>query len=281
MSRFSGASPVVTAEPAATALPDLVDACAWPSEAFWRSFELDVLAGRRFHRPLLELGCGDGSFTALLSIVVDDAVDLNPRAVARAQGRSKTYRAVHCVDIVEFLAKSKEQYATIFANSVLEHVTDIDTVLRACERLLARPGEFVLTVPLVEMNRHLLIRRHWYARLRRRQLQHHNLWSGDEWRRGLLAAGFDEVEAVRYLPGFQCRFWDAIDLVGVVGFGRYRLASGIRLLGSHVLPRRAKLFVKRRVTRRLQRQLAAPDRGDEGCGILLVARKHARAPAEG
>lgn len=62
----------------------LLSSCAWPSEAFWRLFELQALRESTFERPILELGCGDGSFTALLLDHVDEGLDLNPRAVAKA-----------------------------------------------------------------------------------------------------------------------------------------------------------------------------------------------------
>jgi SAM-dependent methyltransferase len=259
---------------ASEALVELVNACTWPSEAFWRSFELAVLEEQDFRRPLLELGCGDGAFTALLGLVVDEAVDLNPRAVERARAHSETYGAVHCMDIRQLPHEAQGRYATIFANSVLEHIPDVETVLRACHRLLKDSGVLVFTVPVADMNRHLLIRANAYAEFRRRQLQHHNLWSVDGWRTALHAAGFEEVEAVPYLSGFHCRYWDRIDVVGDLGIDRYRVGSAVRKIGSLVLPRRAKLSVKARIVARLQRRLAwVSDDTDDCCATLLMATK--------
>ncbi len=59
----------VTAE---DSLTELVDACTWPSEAFWRWFELEALRRVEFDQPMLELGCGDGAFTALLGVHVEE-----------------------------------------------------------------------------------------------------------------------------------------------------------------------------------------------------------------
>jgi hypothetical protein len=58
----------------------LVDVCTWPSEAFWRVYELHVLREVAFENPIFELGCGDGSFTELLGLEVEDGIDLNRRA---------------------------------------------------------------------------------------------------------------------------------------------------------------------------------------------------------
>src|SRR5437868_3674690 len=98
-------------EAATDELVELVDACTWPSEAFWRSFELAVLEERNFRQPLLEVGCGDGAFTSLLGIAVDDGIDLNPRAVERARARHETYRAVHCMDIRALPGDAESRYA--------------------------------------------------------------------------------------------------------------------------------------------------------------------------
>jgi hypothetical protein len=185
------------------------------------------------------------------------------------------------MDIRVFPDHTQRQYATIFANSVLEHVSDVETVLRACQRLLKHSGKLIFTVPLVDMNRHLLVRASRYAEFRRRQLQHHNLWSIGEWRAALHAVGFEEIEAVPYLPGFHCRFWDRIDVVGDLGIRRYRLATVVRKIGSLVLPKRAKVSVKGCVATRLQRRLEMTYHGGEdGCAALLIATKHERAPTD-
>ena len=75
-------------------------------------------------------------------------------------------------------------------------------VLRACRQLLKPGGRLVATMPLIEMNRHLLLRSNRYAKFRRRQLEHHNLWSEPKWRSALLGAGFAEVTVV---PSSQVR----------------------------------------------------------------------------
>ena len=79
----------------------LVDACAWPSEAFWRAFELAALRRHRLPRPILELGCGNGRFAELAALRIDEAIDLNPRAVERASQLPHVYSHVRCADIRE------------------------------------------------------------------------------------------------------------------------------------------------------------------------------------
>jgi SAM-dependent methyltransferase len=258
-------------------LAELVDECTWPSEAFWRWFELEALRRLAFEQPILELGCGDGAFTALLGTHVREGIDLNPRAFERARKRDDVYDRVCCADIRSLEDREAEgEYATILTNSVLEHGPDVTGVLRACERLLKPGGWLVATMPLVDMNRHLLLRSSRYAEFRRRQLQHHNLWSAPEWRSALLGAGFAHVDLMPYLPGAACRSWDPIDAIGTVGVGRYRLATALRKLASLATPPAAKERLKQRIVTGLFRRLPARATGnvaDPCCGLFVAEKR--------
>ena len=78
------------------------------------------------------------------------------------------YQRVRCLDIRSLEPSEAEgEFATIFTNSVLEHVPDVSGVLRACHQLLKPGGQLVASMPLIEMNRHLLLRSDRYAEFRR------------------------------------------------------------------------------------------------------------------
>jgi SAM-dependent methyltransferase len=253
----------------------LVDACAWPSEAFWRSFELGAVRRHQFRRPILELGCGNGRFTELAGLEIDDAIDLNPRAVERARRLDHVYTRVRHADIRQ-LETDGSRFASVFSNSVLEHVPDLDSVLVACHAVLEPGGELVITVPLEEMNRHLLLHRPWYARWRASQLEHRNLWSVPEWTAALQKAGFGEVSSYPYFDEYASRTWDRLDLPGSLGFGRIRLGIGLRRAASAALPGSAKPGLKRRLARSLSRRAGASagaSAGGAACATLLVATK--------
>src|SRR5207249_2052646 len=137
----------------------------------------------------------------LAGLRIDEAIDLNPRAVERARQLDHVYGQVRCADIRELNAREAANFACVFANSVLEHVSELPSVLAACYELLRPGGQLVTTVPLVGMNRHLLLHRSWYAAWRARQLEHRNLWSVSEWTGALRRAGFGEVSSYPYLDG--------------------------------------------------------------------------------
>lgn len=248
----------------------LVGACAWPSEAFWRILELQaVRRSGTVDRPVLELGCGDGAFTELTGMTVDLAVDRQARAVARSRRRTRTYRDVRQVDVHD-LDPALGPFGTVFSNSVLEHVPDLQPVLVRCRELLGPGGKLVTTVPLADMNAHLAFGSSTYADARQRQLQHTNVWSEDRWRDELRRAGFGEVLAHRYLPAPACRRWDRVDIVGALGTGRYRVAPILHRGAQRVLPGRVKAVLKRRIAARLLRW-SAQLTGDVTCAAVLIA----------
>ncbi len=254
-------------------LPALLEACTWPSEAFWRMFELRALRRHEFLPPIVELGCGDGAFTELLGLPIHEAVDLNPRAVKRAQRRGDIYRSVRQMDIRD-LKDERQRFATVFANSVLEHVDGVEDALAVCHELLAPGGSLVTTVPLIDMNEHLAIRSKWYAKMRARQLKHRNLWSLDQWCEALREVGFESVSSVPYLDASACRRWDLLDVVGSFGFGRYRVSSALRRAVSVILPRRAKARTKHLLATSIGHQFQrSVVHSAQPCAALLVATK--------
>jgi SAM-dependent methyltransferase len=243
------------------------------SEAYWRAFELQKLRelrdAWRVGAPVLEIGCGSGAFTSLLFTQVDDAIDVNLRAVERARS-SGVYRRVHHMDGGE-MSFASSAYGTVLANCVLEHIPTLDHVLADSLRVLRPGGVFLATVPLVDMNNHLLVRAPWYAELRRSQLTHVNLLSDEQWIATFRRAGFAEVHSYPYLFGRDIGFWDALDFPASLGKGRYRVSTAMNL-ALHCLPESIRSVGRSVVARWLAARTACTE-GSEPCATALVARK--------
>lgn len=246
---------------------------ATPSESYWRCFELDrvreLKSSLSFEPPVLEIGCGDGQFTGLVFSQVATAIDINPRAVERAR-REAAYLDVRCMDAGE-MSFPEGSYGTVFANCVLEHIPGLQRILSESCRVLRPGGKLLATVPLVEMNEHLLVRSSRYADLRQRQLSHVNLMSPAQWRSTLVAAGFSDVSMYPYLFGGDVRFWDSLDFPGSIGSGRYRVATATNLLAK-LFPEAIRQRARRRIARWLNRAAEARHRG-EPCAAAIVATK--------
>jgi SAM-dependent methyltransferase len=245
----------------------------WPSQAFWRYFEVQVLRGISCERPILEIGCGDGRFSSLVFEEIDEAIDVNPRSVERCRQVSKhLYRNLRCLDARE-LDLRDGGFSTVYANCVLEHVPQISDVLAGCFRGLRSGGKLVITVPLLRMNEHLLLPWGWYAKLRQRQLSHINLFSEEDWEKALQYAGFSQIEFRPYLSGRACRFWDAIDSPGCIGFGRYRMAAALGMVATALLPIRVKNWLLTYLSTWLSTKADAYVDKNSPCAALVIAHK--------
>lgn len=251
----------------------------WPSQAFWRYFEVKALQKITCERPILEIGCGDGRFSSLVFQEIDEAIDVNPRSVERCRKMSGgLYGRLRCLDVRD-LTLQDGCFATVYANCVLEHVPDIGKVLAGCFRGLRSGGKLVITIPLVRMNQHLLFPWDWYARLRQRQLAHINLLSESGWEDLLRSIGFSEIEFHPYLSGKACKFWDTIDSPGCVGIGRYRVAAVLGRLTEAVLPQRARASLVRHLASWLSRVAEAESVKEPACAAVLIARKNCHGTA--
>lgn len=246
-----------------------------PSLAAWRAAELQVLRRCRFQAPVLEIGCGSGRFTKLLMAHVDWGIDLNPREVALCTRRNGMYGRVACMD-ARSLEFADGAFATVFANCVIEHIPDLPRVLAECRRVLRPGGTLIATVPLVEMNRHLLLESAWYARMRAAQLQHRHILAESEWVAALSRAGFASVETTAYLPARLCELWDRVDAPLCLGAGPATVGRAYRL-AWRLLPDEWQNYVNRQWERYFANALAE-DPPHQPCAMVIQARTDGWAP---
>ncbi|MDE3136083.1 MAG: methyltransferase domain-containing protein [Acidobacteriota bacterium] len=245
----------------------------WPSQAFWRSLEVRALQQIEYERPILEIGCGDGRLSALIFKEIDAGIDINPRSIDKCRRISgRLYAELRCGD-ARNLSALEPKYRTIYANCVLEHIPDIERVLVACWRGLRPGGKLVATVPLIQMNDHLLFSWRWYAEMRQQQLVHINLFTQEKWEAILRAAGFQRIEFRPYLSGAACRFWDSIDAPGALGIGRYRAAVVLGRTASKLLPPGVKDLGVNRMSRWLAQRAESHGESGPACAVVVIAYK--------
>ncbi len=235
-----------------------------PSLGLWRSAEIAALRTCTYARPVVDLGCGDGTVTSMVLDQVDVGLDPWPLALERASALG-LYRAVERASI-EQTTLPPASARTIISNSVLEHVADVHAVLAASARLLVPGGRLIFTVPTEALGSWLLLPSGRYSAWRNAGYEHRNLWPVDLWARRLEAAGL-EVESVRpYLRRPLVALWDALDLAQRVWVGRWRLAGVIRKhLPGPVLAMLA------RIASRLDLSAQPP-----GGGRLIIARRESK-----
>jgi SAM-dependent methyltransferase len=258
-----------------------------PPVALWRAVELRVAAKEQYEHPLLDLGCGDGLIAQVLfgtEGYVDVGFDPWAKQLCRA-AQSSAYRHLDLAD-GRRLPYADGAFATIFSNSVLEHIPEVQPVLHEAGRVLKPDGRFICTVPSDAFRRLLdgYARRmaagdapgaEAYAAAVDARLEHHHYHTPGEWRDLLAAAGMTLVKARYYIPEKVERLWDRMNIR--YGIGKQRTAWGLlvsprlRRLGYQALLRRIVVHRLSRRWRSYYEMDVLP--GEKGGGLLVVAQK--------
>ncbi len=257
-----------------------------PPVALWRAVELRTVAQEPFEPPLLDLGCGDGMVGEVFFGAGGVGAGVDPwLAQLRRAARSGVYRTLALADGAR-LPYADGAFATVFSNSVLEHIPLLEPVLGEVARVLRPLGRFVFTVPsdgfprlLAGWRRHQAAGREAQARTYREEmdawLQHHHYHTPDEWRRLLARSGLALTEARYYIPAPVEELWEAANrrygLTGGLSPWRLVAAERLRGLGYAALVRRTVVrTLGRRWRGAYQAEVAA---GEVGGGLLVVAEK--------
>ena len=239
-----------------------------PSLGLWRAAEIAALREQRdcFRPPILDLGCGDGYFTALVLHQIEIGLDPDPAVIAGARARATPFGPLYARLItapMESADLPPASLGSILSNSVLEHIPTVEAALAAAASALVPGGCLIFTVPTEDFSRRLALPLASYAARRNRHFQHLNLWSTESWVDVLSTVGF-EVESVRpYLRPGLVWMWDVLELFQMIRLGSRRLFG----LAWRRLPPG---LIDRLAERAAHLDLSAPAPGG---GRLIVARK--------
>lgn len=111
-----------------------------PSIALCRVPEVEYLAALDLREPVLDHCCGDGYIADVCfpGRKLDAGVDLSEPALAISRQRGKYGRVLHA-DAGKHIPAADGSFGTIFNNSGIEHIDDLDGAIREIARVL-RPG---------------------------------------------------------------------------------------------------------------------------------------------
>lgn len=259
-----------------------------PPVALWRAIELRVLAEEDFPRPILDLGCGDGLIAQVL-FATDSSVEFgfDPwfNQVVKAPG-SQAYENVQQA-LGDAMPYADESFACVFSNSVLEHIPEVDPVLREASRVLKPGGRFIATVPSDAFRRLLAGYRERvevgdldgaeaYALGVDQRLEHHRYPTPSDWETLLGAVGMRLLRARYYIPAEVEVLWDrANSSYGIHEEGqqlyRWLASPRLRKFGYQNLIRQ--WMVKTLGERWRAAYESDVSSGGVGGGLLVVAEK--------
>jgi len=135
-------------------------------DAFWQRTEKDegglnysdhasqvkiktVLAAIEKGKHVLDYGSGDGQHASLIqkhcsADVV--GVDISPRAVDMARKRNPAL-SFHVIEDGKPLPFERETFDVVFAGDVIEHLLDVDSLVREWSRVTKQGGLLIVTTP--------------------------------------------------------------------------------------------------------------------------------------
>ncbi|MEN6301507.1 MAG: class I SAM-dependent methyltransferase [Armatimonadia bacterium] len=251
-----------------------------PQYALWRAIELRKLSGCSFPEPVLDHGCGDGSFGELLfghgKDITGIDIDATLLPYARATG---VYRDVLGADATR-LPFADGTFASILSNCVMEHIPDDAAAVREMGRVLRPGGTAVMTVPSTQLRdglytyKQLLARgdkehAEQYQREFDTRLHHYHYHTVEEWRELFASANMQLETVVAYAPGPVVSLWDRIENYLLQPI--YRLLSHKKLALIILLPARLRHWLTYRFLRRYY--LMETNLQSYHGALLIVARK--------
>jgi SAM-dependent methyltransferase len=197
-----------------------------PATAWWRAIEIAHLLHYRLPVGLcIDVGCGDGLLTRLIESHASPAVrtwvgiDPDPAEVVLAK-QCNLYAEVF-TSTADRINQPDCRFDLALANSVLEHIAEVESVLHEVARILKPNAPFVFTVPSASFHdclrgpsplRRTVLRqgREQYLKQVDQRLAHVYYWDEERWRRALRTAGFDQLEFSSYLSAPEVQRWETL-----------------------------------------------------------------------
>ena len=182
--------------------------------AIERSWECEILATRDFPRPVLDIGCGEGLFAHnLFEDKIDVGLDPNQRELARTKTFGLYDELLNCYG--SEVPKEDQSYKTIFSNSVMEHIEEIEPVLKESHRLLADDGTMYLTLPTDKFDKYTLMNQiltklgllglaERWRKFSNGFWAHYHYYTPEEWEEMFDRNGFKVTDKIEYGSKAQC-----------------------------------------------------------------------------
>ena len=196
--------------------------------ALERSYECEILSKQMFTRPILDIGCGEGIFAyVLFDEKIDVGIDPDEHELSRAKRYNMYGELVRCFG--DKILKPNGSFNTVFSNSVLEHIPDIQSVLQEVYRLLSPAGDFYITVPTNLFDQYSVINQilvgvglnEFAAKYRvffNKFWRHYHYYDIAGWHKLLTKNGFEVVQSQQYCKKSTALLNDCLAPLSLVSF---------------------------------------------------------------
>ena len=189
-----------------------------PATGIWRAVEISTLLNHGLPEGLgLDVGCGDGLLTGIIHERLAGTrtwVGIDPDEAEIALAK-KTGLYTECIATGGGkLPLEDGRFDFALSNSVLEHIPDLQPVLREVSRVLKKGGRFIFTVPSNSFHEALQGpigargNREEYLRMIDKRCAHIHYWSEEGWSKALAGAGMSVIAAKPYLSTAETQRWE-------------------------------------------------------------------------
>lgn len=218
--------------------------------AIERTYECHILSQKTFITPVLDIGCGDGLFTQILfKDKIDVGIDPQTVEISHAKKLDCYEQLIQCYgNSVPFPDK---YFKTILSNSVMEHIQDIEPVLKEAHRVLADDGHVYLTLPTDKFDQYSVIFQtlkllglnqlaERYGKFFNSFWKHYHYYTLAGWEQLFKKMGFEVKESQEYLPKANAVLNDLYSPFSIFSFVQKKcfntwfLFPGIRKLFSPI-----------------------------------------------
>ena len=279
----------------------LHDAPHQPATQLFRAVELGHLlqsGALPLDGHLLDLGCGDGRILQLLRRKLAGTwkcvgIDPNSEEVELAKSTG-LYERLH-VTGGDAVPEPDASFDIVFSNSVVEHIPQLEPVLREVARLLRSGGRFVLTTPAHGFHAALsgpglLGRvatgekdRTKYLTALDHRVAHLRYWNEQQWREQLASAGLELATVSWYLTPAELQRWELLTnltsgvLTRIRGRGKTPLdiqrELGVRRTGAPLWVRILGLGLGQLFSLGIRSNEGSPPDPECSGGVLIAATK--------
>jgi SAM-dependent methyltransferase len=178
--------------------------------AFLRAIEARFYQNLDLPQPIFDLGAGDGHFAAR-TFQRKLEVGLDPVFVSLEEAHGYQAYDLLINALGDRIPYADGTFATVISNSVLEHIPDVDAVLREANRILKTGGMLVITVPNSNFTQYLSVARFFdrlgwkgaaqaYRTFFNKISRHYHPDDAQVWHQRLEEAGFVVKEEKNYFP---------------------------------------------------------------------------------
>lgn len=233
-----------------------------------------------FKAPVLDVGCGDGQVASVMlqkKKKFDVGIDVFDREVKKAQALGIYKKSM--VASVYSLPFPNSSFATVFSNSVIEHIKDLDRALDEINRVLIPGGQLVITVPSVYLSQYLLgtailsfLKLNFLAKAYgdffNMLFKHYNIYDHNQWAKIL------EMHNLRLIDHYYYHTPSMVKVHEVLSFMAFPIHILKSLVGYWVVfPKIRRWLVVPWAKQLLWRFYIDDCKMDQGGSLLLVAQK--------